>query len=647
MSRFLTLLTLLFSLMLLSGCGASSDDSSSIAGSGGSSGGGSGGDGSGSSGGDGGGSGGDGGGSGGDGGGSGQQQQIIRLNSQMHTNVDDNVLIYVDSNLDKNARLIYDTDRIKAITNDIYSHFKDDFDFIFLITNNSERPQQVTYAGVFSKISNDVEGIGASLYSHADQYGSAGRLKGIMHFSYRSAILSGPTLHEILHNWANKFRSNSYPYQVGRGSHWGYTGFFGGKGQLGGYDANTFRDEQTIDKLTANDSDPKNLFSAEQYGWNANGGNGLPYNDLELYLMGMIGKNEVQDLLIAIPSASPRNQSELPDGFAYDSGRKYIAAQSIERKTLVRFLNDLNERDRNPDYLSSQKEFRILTVLLDSSEPQAFETGIISGQLGKFTRPGDDGNSRNYNFWEATGGRGKLHAGNLADHLKTSGTPETVDHSYQPVTLSHNGLDYQTVQSPYTGKIWLDRNIGASQPCTSATDRACFGGYYQWGRGNDGHQQADSPYTETKMAAIDGSDDRFVVTRNSSSGDWLGPGIDDDRQLRLARWTATDGSGICPSGFRLPTRDELRQETSGNPLWDPFASKEDAFSHFLKLPAAGYRNDEITDAKLSYENSHSMLWTSDVTANGSVTFLLVGEGTAIIAVTDKLAHGASVRCIGG
>jgi hypothetical protein len=40
----------------------------------------------------------------------------------------------------------------------------------------------------------------------------------------------------------------------------------------------------------------------------------------------------------------------------------------------------------------------------------------------------------------------------------------------------------------HTGKVWLDRNLGARQVCTSSTDAACFGDLYQWGRAKDGHE---------------------------------------------------------------------------------------------------------------------------------------------------------------
>jgi hypothetical protein len=45
-----------------------------------------------------------------------------------------------------------------------------------------------------------------------------------------------------------------------------------------------------------------------------------------------------------------------------------------------------------------------------------------------------------------------------------------------------NGLTYALVTSPDTGKVWLDRNLGARQVCTSSTDAACFGDLYQWGQ---------------------------------------------------------------------------------------------------------------------------------------------------------------------
>ena len=49
-------------------------------------------------------------------------------------------------------------------------------------------------------------------------------------------------------------------------------------------------------------------------------------------------------------------------------------------------------------------------------------------------------------------------------------------------------LDVPTVTSA-TGKVWMDRNLGAAQVATSATDEAAYGDLYQWGRPEDGHEK--------------------------------------------------------------------------------------------------------------------------------------------------------------
>jgi hypothetical protein len=37
-----------------------------------------------------------------------------------------------------------------------------------------------------------------------------------------------------------------------------------------------------------------------------------------------------------------------------------------------------------------------------------------------------------------------------------------------------HGLAYSVVTSKKTGRVWLDRNLGARQVCTSSTDEASF-----------------------------------------------------------------------------------------------------------------------------------------------------------------------------
>ena len=62
-----------------------------------------------------------------------------------------------------------------------------------------------------------------------------------------------------------------------------------------------------------------------------------------------------------------------------------------------------------------------------------------------------------------------------------------------------------------TGRIWMDRNLGASQVATSSTNVASFGYLYQWGRASDGHQLRSST-TSSKLSSQDiPENDLFVL----------------------------------------------------------------------------------------------------------------------------------------
>lgn len=62
-------------------------------------------------------------------------------------------------------------------------------------------------------------------------------------------------------------------------------------------------------------------------------------------------------------------------------------------------------------------------------------------------------------------------------------------------TLTLDGLTYGVIASPSTGRLWLDRNLGATQVATSSTDTASYGDCYQWGRATDGHEKRGSTTT--------------------------------------------------------------------------------------------------------------------------------------------------------
>lgn len=51
------------------------------------------------------------------------------------------------------------------------------------------------------------------------------------------------------------------------------------------------------------------------------------------------------------------------------------------------------------------------------------------------------------------------------------------------------GLPYLPVRSRVTGRIWMDRNLGATRVAQARQDYPAYGDLYQWGRKADGHQK--------------------------------------------------------------------------------------------------------------------------------------------------------------
>jgi len=196
---------------------------------------------------------------------------------------------------------------------------------------------------------------------------------------------------------------------------------------------------------------------------------------------------------------------------------------------------------------------------------------------------------------------------------------------------THNGTTYGTVTSPHTGRIWLDRNLGASQVCTTLSDEACYGDYYQWGRNADGHEDIDSSTTSTQTSNIDNVGHDNFITGHS---DWAS--ADSDGSQRSVNWSKLDGSSVCPSGFRVPTITELTSETidvgaSGN---------TDVYNGFLKLPTAGRRNKygDITEKGIS-----NFVWASNPSDTKSSDIYF--NSSSIRTANNSRAGGYSVRCV--
>ena len=221
--------------------------------------------------------------------------------------------------------------------------------------------------------------------------------------------------------------------------------------------------------------------------------------------------------------------------------------------------------------------------------------------------------------------------------MDASGNTRDIDYSFNFTTgtapIVHNGTTYGTVTSPQTGKVWLDRNLGASQVCIASNDTACYGDYYQWGRNYDGHQESNSTLLYQQASDVNNAGSSFRIDDNSSYNDWA-YWVDSSGTTRSSNWSSIDGSSICPAGFRVPTSAELDSERT-------FSTIAGAFSNFLKLPTAGYRGSST--GTLMYSGTHGFVWSTSSTNSPNSDYLTFSDYSAI--EYSSRSYGWSVRCI--
>jgi uncharacterized protein (TIGR02145 family) len=187
------------------------------------------------------------------------------------------------------------------------------------------------------------------------------------------------------------------------------------------------------------------------------------------------------------------------------------------------------------------------------------------------------------------------------------------------------------VTNPTTGKIWMDRNLGATQVATSSTDVNSYGDLYQWGRRADGHQCRTSATTNTLSSIDQPAHGDFIIAQNSSY-DWRSP-----QNANL--WQGVNGvNNPCPSGYRLPTETEINAERLS---WSQNNSAG-AFASPLKLPMAGGRDGSVV-RPIDNVGTGSFYWSSSVSGADS-TFLLFFSSNAYTSAWGR-ASGISVRCL--
>jgi uncharacterized protein (TIGR02145 family) len=186
------------------------------------------------------------------------------------------------------------------------------------------------------------------------------------------------------------------------------------------------------------------------------------------------------------------------------------------------------------------------------------------------------------------------------------------------------------VTNPTTGKTWMDRNLGASQVATSATDAAAYGDLYQWGRGTDGHQCRTSTTTTTLSSSDQPGHGNFIIV-TTAPNDWRSP-----QNSNL--WQGVNGvNNPCPTGYRLPTEFELNEESL---TWSTNNSMG-AFSSVLKLTLGGLHDHSV--GLIFVDGVNGYYWTSSI--NGSNSRSRNIENLNAYWYSTLRGYALSVRCI--
>lgn len=200
-----------------------------------------------------------------------------------------------------------------------------------------------------------------------------------------------------------------------------------------------------------------------------------------------------------------------------------------------------------------------------------------------------------------------------------------------------------------TGKVWMDRNLGASRAATSAKDFEAYGCLYQWGRGNDGHASItwtmgqEDAMSNPAGVAVNGTtatlsssntppDALFIVKSSNRPYDWRSPKNDN-------LWQGVDGiNNPCPTGYRLPTQAEFKAEITANSI----TGGNSAFSSVHKFPYAG--NRAFDSGRIRGQGEEMWFWTSTGDFGDSYD-VLIQPGAVYSNVANARASGYSVRCI--
>lgn len=192
-----------------------------------------------------------------------------------------------------------------------------------------------------------------------------------------------------------------------------------------------------------------------------------------------------------------------------------------------------------------------------------------------------------------------------------------------------------------TGRVWMDRNLGAKRVATSSTDYLAYGDLFQWCRGADGHEKINwtSSTAGTAVngitAVLSGSPTPghpLYVISTGGNYDWLSTQLSDGSVW----WNGSvvGRTNPCPASFHVPTQAEWQAEVNAG-----ISNSTTAYSR-LKLPMPGnrYNNDGVVYGASTFGS----YWSSTVA--GTYAYQMSFSGSIDLSGNGR-SRGFSIRCI--
>jgi len=262
----------------------------------------------------------------------------------------------------------------------LYSVLPDNFDFIIVMPAHTIFKPDIYGENTpyFVRAKNDIQNIGIDLFDDTADFGSDGRLKGMIYHSWGyGSILD----HEIGHSWCADIGEsltlcrceNSY------GNHWNPLSDIGGQ-------MNAFLFHPDVTGHLKNNGDGTWRIERDP-------SNNSLYSELDLYVMGLIPSSEVQPVNILV-------NPDLTDHLN-------VVPESVITYT-IQDIMDAEGGERIPSYADSQKEFNVAFVVVKNKAFTSEEYAYYS-LLSQYFASTEQGELSLTTFYHATGGRGTLN----------------------------------------------------------------------------------------------------------------------------------------------------------------------------------------------------------------------------------------------